>query len=235
MIATEWPCSSRMCASVEPTRPHPMMTMCTAASSEYGARPVFPRIRPATRVIVSRRIVVPGVSHRRQASEQREDPFSRPRVSPRPGRDGLLELAVGAVAHGGFCVRGTRTAGRCSSGTPCRASGCAPGSPVPPPASGGPTRSRSCQASPDRVEPPCPHARPGGCGGCDWQHATPEAQRGLKAEVVRQQLRRIAGLDHEVTVEPLPGGAAGWAGGPGSGSRWAQAVPPGCSSTATTR
>jgi len=23
-------------------------------------------------------------------------------------------------------------------------------------------------ASPDRVEPPCPHAGPGGCGGCDW-------------------------------------------------------------------
>jgi tRNA/tmRNA/rRNA uracil-C5-methylase (TrmA/RlmC/RlmD family) len=68
------------------------------------------------------------------------------------------------------------------------------------------------QASPDRVEPPCPHARPDGCGGCDWQHATPQAQRRLKAEVVRQQLRRIAGLDREITVEPLPGdsGGLGW-------------------------
>src|SRR5262249_19695075 len=65
------------------------------------------------------------------------------------------------------------------------------------------------QASPDRVEPPCPHARPDGCGGCDWQHASPEAQRRLKAEVVRQQLRRIAGLDPEVTVEPLPGDPTG--------------------------
>jgi tRNA/tmRNA/rRNA uracil-C5-methylase (TrmA/RlmC/RlmD family) len=59
--------------------------------------------------------------------------------------------------------------------------------------------------SPDRVEPPCPHARPGGCGGCDWQHATLPAQRELKAAVIRQQLRRLAGLDREVTVEALPG------------------------------
>jgi tRNA/tmRNA/rRNA uracil-C5-methylase (TrmA/RlmC/RlmD family) len=60
-------------------------------------------------------------------------------------------------------------------------------------------------ASPDRVEAPCPYARPGGCGGCDWQHATLPAQRALKAAVIRQQLRRIAGLDREVTVEALPG------------------------------
>jgi tRNA/tmRNA/rRNA uracil-C5-methylase (TrmA/RlmC/RlmD family) len=60
-------------------------------------------------------------------------------------------------------------------------------------------------ASPDRVVPPCPHAHPGGCGGCDWQHATLPAQRLLKAAVIRQQLRRMAGLDREITVEALPG------------------------------
>jgi tRNA/tmRNA/rRNA uracil-C5-methylase (TrmA/RlmC/RlmD family) len=60
-------------------------------------------------------------------------------------------------------------------------------------------------ASPDRLEPPCPHARPGGCGGCDWQHAALPAQRRLKAAVVRQQLRRLAGIEREVTVEALPG------------------------------
>jgi len=70
-------------------------------------------------------------------------------------------------------------------------------------------------ASPDRVEAPCPHARPGGCGGCDWQHATPPAQRALKAAVLRQQLRRLAGLDREITVEPLPGD-----GEPGAGLGW---------------
>jgi tRNA/tmRNA/rRNA uracil-C5-methylase (TrmA/RlmC/RlmD family) len=59
--------------------------------------------------------------------------------------------------------------------------------------------------SPDRVNPPCPHTGPGGCGGCDWQHATLPAQRSLKAAVIRQQLRRLAGLDREITVEALPG------------------------------
>ncbi len=58
-------------------------------------------------------------------------------------------------------------------------------------------------ASPDRVDPPCRYAGPGGCGGCDWQHAAPAAQRSLKATVVRQQLKRLAGIDREVTVEPL--------------------------------
>jgi len=60
-------------------------------------------------------------------------------------------------------------------------------------------------ASPDRVEPPCPHAGPGGCGGCDWQHAALPAQRALKAAVIRQQLKRLAGIERKVTVEPLPG------------------------------
>jgi tRNA/tmRNA/rRNA uracil-C5-methylase (TrmA/RlmC/RlmD family) len=64
--------------------------------------------------------------------------------------------------------------------------------------------------SPDRVEPPCPNARPGGCGGCDWQHASLPAQRALKAAVIGQNLRRLAGIDREVTVEPLPGDEAGW-------------------------
>lgn len=56
--------------------------------------------------------------------------------------------------------------------------------------------------SPDRVEPPCPHARPGGCGGCDWQYAAPAAQRRLKAEVLREQLSRLGGLE-EIDGVPL--------------------------------
>jgi tRNA/tmRNA/rRNA uracil-C5-methylase (TrmA/RlmC/RlmD family) len=59
--------------------------------------------------------------------------------------------------------------------------------------------------SPDRVTAPCPHAGPGGCGGCDWQHAALPAQRALKATVIRQQLKRMAGIDRDVEVEALPG------------------------------
>jgi tRNA/tmRNA/rRNA uracil-C5-methylase (TrmA/RlmC/RlmD family) len=61
------------------------------------------------------------------------------------------------------------------------------------------------RASADRVPSPCPSAGPGLCGGCDWQHASPEAQRRLKSDVVREQLHRLAGLDLEVHVEPLEG------------------------------
>ena len=60
-------------------------------------------------------------------------------------------------------------------------------------------------ASPDRVEPPCPYAGPDACGGCDFQHVALPAQRALKAAVVREQLRRLAGLDVPVEVEAVPG------------------------------
>jgi tRNA/tmRNA/rRNA uracil-C5-methylase (TrmA/RlmC/RlmD family) len=61
------------------------------------------------------------------------------------------------------------------------------------------------EPSPHRVDPPCPYAGPGRCGGCDFQHVSLAQQRSLKAEVVREQLSRLAGLDVEVTVEPVPG------------------------------
>lgn len=67
-------------------------------------------------------------------------------------------------------------------------------------------------ASPDRVTPPCPYAGPGRCGGCDFQHATGRAQRAMKAAVVREQFRRLAGieLDDDFAVAELPGGLLGW-------------------------
>jgi tRNA/tmRNA/rRNA uracil-C5-methylase (TrmA/RlmC/RlmD family) len=60
-------------------------------------------------------------------------------------------------------------------------------------------------ASPQRVRPPCPYAGAGRCGGCDFQHADLAYQRQLKGDVVREQFTRLAHLDLEVTVEPVPG------------------------------
>ena len=51
--------------------------------------------------------------------------------------------------------------------------------------------------SADRVEPPCPYAGPGLCGGCDFQHVALPAQRDLKTAVVREQLVRLGRLDAE--------------------------------------
>ncbi|WP_283137954.1 class I SAM-dependent RNA methyltransferase [Rhizohabitans arisaemae] len=63
--------------------------------------------------------------------------------------------------------------------------------------------------SPDRVVAPCPFSGPGRCGGCDWQHVALPAQRGLKAAVVEEQLKRLAHLDWKVVVEEVPGAPEG--------------------------
>ena len=61
------------------------------------------------------------------------------------------------------------------------------------------------EASPDRVPAPCPYAGPGRCGGCDFQHVALARQRELKADVVHEQLARLAHLDVPVVVEPVEG------------------------------
>jgi tRNA/tmRNA/rRNA uracil-C5-methylase (TrmA/RlmC/RlmD family) len=67
------------------------------------------------------------------------------------------------------------------------------------------------RSSPDRVVPPCPFSGPGLCGGCDLQHVALPAQRRWKADVVAEQLRRLAGQDREVVVEAVPGDVDGFA------------------------
>ncbi|MDN5747647.1 MAG: TRAM domain-containing protein [Pseudonocardia sp.] len=124
--------------------------------------------------------------------------------------DRILDLDVGAVAHGGHCV--ARLEGRVvfvrhalpgervrvvvsedGGGSFCRADTVA-----------------VLDASPQRVPAPCGWARAGGCGGCDLQHVDPAAQRELKADVLSEQLQRLAGISLRVAVEELPGGPLGW-------------------------
>ena len=59
------------------------------------------------------------------------------------------------------------------------------------------------EPSPDRVTPPCPLARPGLCGGCDFQHVSDEGQLTLLTDVVREQLQRLAGLEWDGRVEAV--------------------------------
>ncbi|GAB3877333.1 TRAM domain-containing protein [Kibdelosporangium lantanae] len=121
-----------------------------------------------------------------------------------------LDVEVGPVAHGGHCV--ARFEGRVvfvrhalpgervtvevtedKGGSFCRGDAVEVHTP-----------------SLDRVDPSCPLAAPGGCGGCDWQHASIEAQRRLKASVVGEHLLKATGREIPVLVEELPGGPLEW-------------------------
>lgn len=66
------------------------------------------------------------------------------------------------------------------------------------------------EAAPGRVEAPCPYAGPGLCGGCDFQHVDPATQRELLGEVVREQLRRLAGITWDGEVEAVDPEALNW-------------------------
>lgn len=123
-----------------------------------------------------------------------------PKANSGPLAGARIELDIEAVAAGGHCV--ARHAGRVvfvrhtlpgervvalvtedRGGAFCRADAV-----------------EVLTAARDRVEPPCAHAGPGRCGGCDWQHVTPEAQRRLKGDVVRDALRRIGGFPADAPV-----------------------------------
>lgn len=66
------------------------------------------------------------------------------------------------------------------------------------------------EPSPERVPAPCPYFGPSGCGGCQWQHTTYEAQLRFKADVVADQLSRIGGLKDPTVLSTLADDS-GWA------------------------
>ena len=140
---------------------------------------------------------------------------SQARDEPRNGAKGgwvgnRFEVTVGPVAHGGHCV--ARHEGRVVF-----VRHALPGERVVVEVTED-RHARFCradavevlEAAPDRVERPCPYSGPGKCGGCDWQHVSHEGQLTLKADVVREQLSRLAGVDLPVVVEALPGGPLRW-------------------------
>lgn len=58
------------------------------------------------------------------------------------------------------------------------------------------------EASPDRIEPRCPHF--GDCGGCHYQNIPYEKQLQAKAEILRDQLQRIGKLEDPPVQPTVP-------------------------------
>ncbi|MGV8871108.1 MAG: class I SAM-dependent RNA methyltransferase [Rhodococcus sp. (in: high G+C Gram-positive bacteria)] len=117
----------------------------------------------------------------------------------------LVEVELGAPGHGGFCVArhegrvmfvrhglpGERVLAKVTEdrgGSFCRADAV-----------------EILEPSADRIEAVCPISGPGGSGCCDYSHASLDAGRRMKASVIAEQLRRVAGVEREVLVEELPG------------------------------
>ena len=55
------------------------------------------------------------------------------------------------------------------------------------------------EPSADRVAPPCPHVA-AGCGGCDWQHIAPDAQRSLRRDIVVDALTRLGKVEDAASL-----------------------------------
>lgn len=121
--------------------------------------------------------------------------------------DNLVTLDIGPVAHGGHfiarhngrvifvrhAISGEKAVVRITSVTSKLAHGDAVEILLP---------------SKDRVPAPCVYAIPGGCGGCDFQHVSIEAQRDLKKFIIQDQFKRIAKMDVKpefIHVEPETG------------------------------
>jgi 23S rRNA (uracil1939-C5)-methyltransferase len=64
------------------------------------------------------------------------------------------------------------------------------------------------EAAPERVAPPCARVA-AGCGGCDWQHVDPAAQRRLKVQIARDALQRIGRIAEPPEIDPGPALPAG--------------------------
>ncbi|GGK38879.1 23S rRNA methyltransferase [Pilimelia terevasa] len=142
---------------------------------------------------------------------------SRTAPAPEVGEGDVLPLTVGAPAHGGHCVARFGP----PPGRVVFVRHALPGEEVLAEVTEvqrGFLRAdavRVLTPSPDRVPAPCRFAHPGGCGGCDLQHASRDAQLRWKTAVVRELLARLGGVGADdldaldPRVEALPGDADG--------------------------
>ncbi|WP_406828229.1 23S rRNA (uracil(1939)-C(5))-methyltransferase RlmD [Microbulbifer sp. ARAS458-1] len=64
------------------------------------------------------------------------------------------------------------------------------------------------EPSPQRLSPPCPHAKV--CGGCALQQMAPEAQIQAKQQVLLEQLQRFAKAVPDQVIPPLSGATLGY-------------------------
>src|ERR1700684_2930028 len=160
MTATVWPRSSRMWASVEPTRPQPMITICTTRPFTVRHRRrgiIAPLLAPRISAPVK---VCPHMGECEPRGEG--ESVSEVELAYQVGQ--TVEVTVADVAQGGWCVArleglpvifvrnalpGERVIARVTEVTSRFARADA---------------TEVLEASADRVEPPCPNAHPGGCG-----------------------------------------------------------------------
>ncbi len=132
-----------------------------------------------------------------------------PSVGAVPDDPETIELDVGQLAGGGGCV------GRAPDGRVVFVRHAIPGERVKAKVTDSARSFLRADAvailtpSADRVSPPCPHAGPGRCGGCDFQHIELGAQRRLKAARIEEQLAHFTGITHHVTVESVKGDTDG--------------------------
>ena len=125
---------------------------------------------------------------------------------PRTAAGDLVTLSLDGWAHGGEAV------GRLPEGMACFVAHALPGETVTARISEKKKRWARAElvevleASPHRVDPPCPYYGPDRCGGCQLQHAAPPHQLELKARVLREQLIRIGRVEDPpaIVVDPVP-------------------------------
>lgn len=151
---------------------------------------------------------------------------------------GILDLAIGPVAHRGHCVAriAPDTPGfEADAGRVVFVRHALPGERVHAVLTdrGKIWRADAIEVlgdpSPDRIASIWPAAAAGGVGGGELAHVSPDGQRRWKAAVVTEQLRRLAGIDWPVEVEaaaiePARAVASAEADGAASGSSEAAAT-----------